>query len=363
MEQRRVMKMAIPMNQIAIGNKSSLMKMPDGDAEDTLQFWFEVYFERAVTTVETSRRKVQIRDISLFIRFAEKEGVTSRPQWTPRLSRAFQDFLRTSLKPDGRRFWSDRTNNRMLAHIKTFARWIHQFAPFPLGNPMQEIRLMPVGSSLDVERALSAAERWRLLDAADLLPSVGGRSKDRRRKKNIDPTERPVLKGFRPWRNRAIIYIFIETGMRRAAVVNLNLDGIDWENCLIVTAEKGGMDHSYPISSQGLAAIKDYLSYERKRDGNDHSPALFMPASTIGNSTGRLTPLVVNQVWNKVCGIAQVSGKTPHAARHAMGRHIIDKTGNIAAVQRQLGHRNVAYSVQYARVSNKEMRDVLNNRS
>jgi len=46
-----------------------------------------------------------------------------------------------------------------------------------------------------------------------------------------------------------------------------------------------------------------------------------------------------------------------------MGRHVIDKTGNIAAVQRQLGHKNVAYSAQYARVSNKEMRDVLNNRS
>jgi hypothetical protein len=46
-----------------------------------------------------------------------------------------------------------------------------------------------------------------------------------------------------------------------------------------------------------------------------------------------------------------------------MGRYVIDKTGNIAAVQRQLGHRNVAYSVQYAQVSNKEMRGVLNGRS
>jgi hypothetical protein len=46
-----------------------------------------------------------------------------------------------------------------------------------------------------------------------------------------------------------------------------------------------------------------------------------------------------------------------------MGRHIIDKARNIAAVQRQLGHRNVAYLVQYARASNKEMLDVLNNRA
>ncbi len=351
-----------PVNQIAIGNNFGAVRVSGEGREDTLQFWCEVYFAHAVTTTETSR-KVQRRDLSLFIRFAEKEGAATRPLWTPRLSRAFQDFLRTVRRPDGQRYWSDRTANRILAHIKTFAKWIHQLAPFPLGNPMQEIRLMPVGSSLDVERALSSTERRRLLDAADLLTTVGGKSRDRRRNRDTDPIERPIRKNARPWRNRAIVYALIETGMRRAAVVNLNLEDIDQDNCLLVVTEKGGMTHSYPISDQGLAAIRDYITHERHVDGTNHSSALFLPAATIRNSKGRLTPLVVNQVWNEVCAMARVTGKSPHAARHAMGRHIIDKTGNIAAVQRQLGHRNVAYSMQYARVSNKEMLDVLNDRS
>jgi site-specific recombinase XerD len=151
--------------------------------------------------------------------------------------------------------------------------------------------------------------------------------------------------------------------MRRAAVVNLNIEGIDWEQRLVAVIEKGGMTHSYPISDQGLGTIKDYITHERDLDNTDRSSALYLPAATIRNSNGRLTPLVINQEWEEVCNMANISHKTPHAARHAMGRHIIDKTGNIAAVQRQLGHRNVAYSVQYARVSNKEMLDVLNNRS
>jgi integrase len=306
---------------------------------------------------------VQVRDISLFTRFAEKEGVATRPLWTPRLSRAFQDFLRKFLKTDGQRYWSDRTSNRILAHIKTFAGWIHQLVPFPLGNPMLEIKLMPVGTSLDVDRALSSAERRRLLDAPDLLPSVAGRSKDRRRNKHVDPVDRSIRKNARPWRNRAIVYTLIEAGMRRAAVVNLNLERIDWGERLVAVTEKGGMTHSYPISNQGPAAIKDYIAHERHSDNTDRLSALFLPAMTTHNSNGRLIPLVVNQEWEEVCVIANISHKTLHAARHAMGRHIIDKTGNIAAVQRQLGHRNVAYSVQYARVSNKEMLDVLNNRT
>jgi site-specific recombinase XerC len=45
-----------------------------------------------------------------------------------------------------------------------------------------------------------------------------------------------------------------------------------------------------------------------------------------------------------------------------MGRHLIEKTGNIAAVQRQLGHTNAAYSIQYARVTDQELADALDDR-
>jgi site-specific recombinase XerC len=34
-----------------------------------------------------------------------------------------------------------------------------------------------------------------------------------------------------------------------------------------------------------------------------------------------------------------------------MGKHLIEKTGNLAAVQRQLGHTNPAYSMQYTRIT------------
>jgi hypothetical protein len=42
-----------------------------------------------------------------------------------------------------------------------------------------------------------------------------------------------------------------------------------------------------------------------------------------------------------------------------MGRHIIAKTGNVAAVQRQLGHKNAAYSLQYARITEAELQAVV----
>ena len=52
--------------------------------------------------------------------------------WTPRLARAFQEHLQQTLTPAGRRAWSDWTLRRILAHLKTFATWVHTHQPFPL---------------------------------------------------------------------------------------------------------------------------------------------------------------------------------------------------------------------------------------
>jgi integrase len=80
---------------------------------------------------------------------------------------------------------------------------------------------------------------------------------------------------------------------------------------------------------------------------------------TVPRSTGRLAAGAVNAIWKAVCQVAHAQGRTPHSARHAMGKHIIANTGNIAAVQKQLGHRQAAYPMQYARITAEELGQVL----
>ena len=70
---------------------------------------------------------------------------------------------------------------------------------------------------------------------------------------------------------------------------------------------------------------------------------------------------MINTIWNETCLWANLN-KTPHAARHAMGRHIIDKTGNVAAVQRRLGHKNAAYSLKYSMITDDELQEVVDER-
>ncbi len=298
--------------------------MPDG-----VGWWAEQYFQFEVTTSPASQ-KVQQRDLKRFLRYLiAEEHTDQREAWTPRLSRDFQRHLRQTLNVQGQRVWSDKTIIRVMAHLKTFAKWVHKLRPFPLGNPMAKITLPGVGTGLEVERALTPGERRKMLE----------------------------------YRNRAIVYALHETGMRRAAITKLNLEGMDVRRKTLTVEEKGGSMHTYQISHEGLQAIRDYVAHERESDAEYwQSVALFLPTSTTHHSHGRLAALAVNDIWNTVCRVAGVHGRTPHSARHAMGKYLVEKTGNIAAVQKQLGHKQAVYSMQYARITAEELGRVLDGR-
>ena len=169
---------------------------------DLLEDWIDGYFQLEVTTAPSSQA-VQRRDLRLFLVFMRgEEKSTARLRWTPRLSYAFRTHLRSTLEPDGRRRWRDKTVNRITAHLKTFARWRQKRQPFPLGNPMAKLTPLKLPSVLEIERALTESEQRRLLDAADRLLETGGRSRDRKAHRAAD---RPRRKGYRPYRNRAVV--------------------------------------------------------------------------------------------------------------------------------------------------------------
>lgn len=114
-----------------------LIEIKDG-YPDTISFWIAAYFRFEVTTSESSQ-KVQRRDLMLFRDFLITEtGSEERKLWTPRQSRAFKNRLKKKNPGQGIRGYNDRTINRIMAHLKTLARWIHRLRPFSLGNPKKK---------------------------------------------------------------------------------------------------------------------------------------------------------------------------------------------------------------------------------
>jgi integrase len=112
-------------------------------------------------------------------------------------------------------------------------------APFALGNSADKLKTVLPGAGLETERAIMPAGRQKILDTADHLPVIGGRSCNRRIKTEL-PDERPRRKVYRRRQNRAIVYLLIETGMRQAGVVQLNEGDIEFARRAVSATEKGG---------------------------------------------------------------------------------------------------------------------------
>lgn len=361
-------KQGVELVQNVSRNDMGLIRVGD-EALDGVAFLMEAFFELEATNSPESR-KAQQRDFKLFLDFMVAEvGNDERIRWSPRLSSDFRKYLQTIHTGSGeakKRRWSDRTVNRVLTHLKRLSKWIHKYRPFPLGDPMQSLKSIPLSNHMEIERAITPDERRRILDAADLLPAIGGRSKDRHRYKKMGEDGqliRPQRKGVRPWRNRAIIYTLIETGMRRAGVIHIQINDIDFQKRLVPTLEKGGIKNPYSISREGIAAIQRYILKERSSDNEQwNSSALFLPASTVANGKEALSVKAVNRIWTEVCSMAGVEDRTPHSARHGMGKFLAKEKG-IEYVKRQLGHQNLASSVAYARPTNQELQDTLDGRN
>lgn len=73
--------------------------------------------------------------------------------------------------------------------------------------------------------------------------------------------------GYRAYKNRAIIYALIETGMRRGAVCRLDVDDLDARRRSVTVREKGAALHRYQIIKEGLDAIRDYIKHKREGKG------------------------------------------------------------------------------------------------
>jgi len=222
-------------NPQIVSYKNSLTKITP--TTDTLDVWFDAYMQYSDQSSEVSR-KAKIQDMGLLFQYIlQQNDNLNRESWTPRLCRSFFDLLKTTpvnqLFPDYKnrqaKPYSSRTINRILDHLRAFAKWIDKIKPFTLGEP-----------TAGIKRQL------------------------------------------------------IETGMRRGGLTHIRLDQVDFKKRMISTIEKGGDQHTYPISKQGLISIEEYIKKERPGDAEfwKNSNSLFLSASHSKGNGGISTRMI-----------------------------------------------------------------------
>jgi integrase len=258
------------------------------------------------------------------------------------------------------------TVNNHLASLSACTTWVAAQAPdvFPVGDPAKGIR--ELGLPPLEPRALSPAQVRSLKNLCDRLERFH-RLKGQRWASSDTPA--PVRAHGRPWRDRAIVYVLLSTGLRREELLNLNLDQLvptsvvglrqARQGRLTGVQGKGGTERTVFLSADARQALADYLEKERTRDAGEGTAALFLTAMGIParRPDGRLSLRAVNLILEQIGRwhdaelkdpSRHLSPLRPHDLRHTFAFHLAQATGADAyELERRLGHRSQRYIQRY----------------
>lgn len=208
-------------------------------------------------------------------------------------------------------------------------------------------------------KRISERDMLRLETAARNL--VGTETKRDRKRTALGQPE--LRKSARPFRDYAIFALLRGSGLRVAALCALTLDQLKGRR-LVKVKEKGSQERDVVISADAAEALRHYIETERVRDAEawNGSRSLFLSVPLEARKRndglhGRMNVRTLRHVIAKIARKAlgdEGARIHPHLFRHHMG-FLMNEKGGITAVQKQLAHRNIAYSAVYCQRTEEEL--------
>lgn len=328
---------------------------------DTLTAWRECYLQLAVTGV---RSPAVAAKIALHIQrftdfFTMRYGHDRIAACLHRDVLAWQHYLRDE------QHFAPATVNNHLAALSAFTTWVHAQDPrrFACGDPAKGIR--ELGLPPLEPRALDEGQVRSLKNLCDRLERFHQRT-DRR--VSADKAI-PIRATGRPWRDRAIIFVLLSTGLRREELVRLNLDQLEPNTSealraahrarIIRVRGKGQTERTVFLSADARTALADYLDRERGRDADTPATALFLSAANlpVRAADGRLSPRAINLILEQIGRwhdgeirdpARRIAPLCPHDLRHTFAFQLARSTGaDSYELERRLGHRSQRYIQRY----------------
>ncbi|KRM88074.1 tyrosine recombinase XerC [Lacticaseibacillus thailandensis] len=151
-------------------------------------------------------------------------------------------------------------------------------------------------------------------------------------------------------RDRALLEVLYDTGMRVSEVANLTVEQVDLQMHAILVHGKGNKDRYVLFGDQAATAIKCYVDTVR---------ADLMAVSGLWtnrmflNQHGRpITPRGIEYVLDRVVERTSLTTKIhPHMLRHSFATHMLNHGADLRTVQELLGHSSLSTTQIYTHVT------------
>lgn len=226
---------------------------------------------------------------------------------TPAMLRSFL----VELKEEG---LSNRSINRMIATLHTFYKYCLREEVVD-SNPMTGIK--------------------NLKQPKNLVKFVSENDINKVSFKNLDDhtTKRDEL----------LFEILYQTGIRKAELIGLRDVDVDFVEMRLKVRGKRDKERFIPVSKEMLEMVRHYealrdMTFEERDD------------RLLLNDKGKeMSPyFVYDKVRRMLEGVTTLKQKSPHVLRHTFATHLLDEGASLVAIQKLLGHTDLATTQVYA---------------
>jgi integrase/recombinase XerC len=142
-------------------------------------------------------------------------------------------------------------------------------------------------------------------------------------------------------RDKLIIDILYQTGLRRAELISIKESDIDFYNSQLKVLGKRNKERIIPFGIDLKRNLETYLLVKKENE-------LLNSVLLVTNKNKPLTPQHVTRIVKTILSsVTTNSKKSPHVLRHTFATHLLNNGADINAVKELLGHASLSATQVY----------------
>jgi integrase/recombinase XerD len=154
-------------------------------------------------------------------------------------------------------------------------------------------------------------------------------------------------KGFRTFRDLAIVALMLQDGLRSCEVLQLQLEDLVLGEAHLRVSGKGRKQRVLPLTADTLQVLQKYLHFERPLT---NSSALFV--SLKGTQRARpMTAAGLRSLFRYHRLLSEVPQANPHRFRHTFGTDMVRAGISLPALMHLMGHAHIHTTMLYVQIA------------